>query len=440
MKFGKFIVMFVLAWMVSMYYFPFSFTFFPESLNTKMVLAVLGIVFFALRAVRDKEFSMSRRTITSAVFAVAFSLWCLYCITANNTGDDSYSTYYMSFAVWLGGAFAVCSMIKGYHGKVDLQLLTNYLAVVCVGQCALALMIEHIPSFQRLVDAYVNQDHEFFQEVNRLYGIGAALDPAGIRFAAGLILIAHQIATNAQVGESRKLLTIYIIAFIAITIVGNMIARTTSVGTLLGVGYMLWKVGISQRGRFTKRQARFYSVLLTLIAITAVLGTYYYRTNPMFRDDMRFAFEGFFNWVETGEFRTDSTDKLNSVMWIWPNDTRGWLIGTGWFGFFVYSTDIGYCRFVLYCGVIGLAIFSAFFIYNDLSLISKFKNSKLLMLLLMALTFIVWVKVATDIFLINALLFCIDGDYDYELDDDADSILEENPDAVALLDEEYEEL
>lgn len=440
MKLGKFIVMFVLTWMVSMYVFPITFIFFPPSLNTKMVLAVLGIVFFALRAVRDKEFSMSRRTITSAVFAVVFSLWCLYSITANNTVDDSYTTYYMSFAVWLGGAFAVCSMIKGYHGKVDLQLLTNYLATVCVGQCALALMIDNIPSFQRLVDSYVNQGQEFFQEVNRLYGIGAALDPAGIRFAAVLVLISHQIATNAQVGESKKLLTIYIVSFIAITIVGNMIARTTTVGTLLGVGYMLWKVGISQKGRFTKRQSRFYGIMLTLIAITVVLGTYLYRTNPIFRADIRFAFEGFFNWVETGRFSTGSTDKLNSTMWIWPTDTRGWLIGTGIFGNFAFGTDIGYCRFVLYCGVIGMALFSAFFIYNDLSIISKFRNSRLLALLLMALTYIVWLKVATDIFLINALLFCIDGDYDDDAEEDADSILEENPGALALLDEEYEEL
>lgn len=428
--------MFILASMVSLYVFPISLSFFPQSLNTKMVLAVLGIVFFVMKSIREKEFYLNKRTVTSAIIAILFSLWCMYCITANNTGDDTYSTYYLSFAVWLGGAYAVCSMIKGYHGKVNLHLLTNYLAVVCAGQCALALMIENIPSFQRLVDEYVIQGQEFFHEVNRLYGIGAALDPAGIRFSAVLVLIAHQIATNKHVGESRERLTIYIVAFITITVIGNMIARTTTVGTLLGIGYMLCEVGISQRGRITKRQMRFYGILLSLLVAAIVLGTYYYRTSPTFRADIRFAFEGFFNWIETGKFSTSSTDKLNSSMWIWPSDTRGWLIGTGWFGHFIYSTDIGYCRFVLYCGVIGMAIFSAFFVYNDLSLISKFKDSKLLMILLMTLTFIIWLKVATDIFLINALLFCIDGDYDDDYEEDTNTILEENSDTLALLNEE----
>lgn len=47
-------------------------------------------------------------------------------------------------------------------------------------------------------------------------------------------------------------------------------------------------------------------------------------------------------------------------MWIWPENLKGWLIGTGLFANFVYSTDIGYCRFILYCGLIGFGTFIAF--------------------------------------------------------------------------------
>ena len=53
-----------------------------------------------------------------------------------------------------------------------------------------------------------------------------------------------------------------------------------------------------------------------------------------------------------------------------------------------------------------------FFVYNGLSVRTKFKDFNLLCLMIIALTFIVWLKVATDIFLFNALLFCLDGDYD----------------------------
>ena len=97
-------------------------------------------------------------------------------------------------------------------------------------------------------------------------------------------------------------------------------------------------------------------------------------------------------------------------MWIWPEDFRTWMIGRGTFADYINNTDIGYCNFVFYCGVIGLLIFSAYFLYCHLSLNRKFRNFLICSLLLVALTFIVWAKVATDIFYIDALLFCIAAD------------------------------
>ena len=139
--------------------------------------------------------------------------------------------------------------------------------------------------------------------------------------------------------------------------------------------------------------------------------------------DLRFAFEGFFNWTETGEWSTASTDKLNNEMWIWPSDTRTWLIGSGLFESFVYSTDIGYCRFILYCGLLGFSIFSVFFIYNAYAFNRKFEDVSFLAFLLLVLTFVIWIKVATDIFQIYALLFCADMvfDSDSELEDTNES-------------------
>ena len=59
-----------------------------------------------------------------------------------------------------------------------------------------------------------------------------------------------------------------------------------------------------------------------------------------------------------------------------------------------------------------MGIYSIYYIFNHLSLISKFRSFAFVALLLTALTFIIWIKVTTDIFLIDALLFCIDGDFD----------------------------
>lgn len=414
MRLGKIIMVFILGCIVSAYYFPFAFTFFPDSLNTKQIMAVIGILCFMFHGRARGTWNMSRQVVVSALFAIVFSVWCYACITLNNTNDTSYASYIVSFSVWLGGAYGVYSILKFHHGKVDLALLTKYLAAVCLAQCIIALMIDNIPAVKTVVDTYIDQGQEYFEEVKRLYGIGAALDPAGVRFTVVLVLLAHQIAKNADVNENSRLLTMNIVLFLGISVIGNMISRTTSVGMVMGLAYIGWNTFRARRSQMTKAQLRIITVFATLIGLTVVLLVFLYNTNAEVRSLLRFAFEGFFNWVETGEFSTGSTDKLNSIMWIWPKTTDAWIYGTGLFDNFVYSTDIGYCRFTLYCGLVGLSIFSLFFVYNSLSVRFKFKDSGLLCLMIMSLTFIVWLKVATDIFFINALLFCIDSDDDTE--------------------------
>ena len=409
---GRLIVMFLLAWVVSGYFFGFSFTFLPASLNTKQMIGVMGIIAFAIRTFKEKSLRMSRIVVVSAALAMVFSVWCYYSMMANETGDLTYATYIVSFSVWLGGAFCVTYVLRRYHGYCNLKLLTDYLMFVCVMQCVLAQMIDHIPAFQLFVDSYIEQSQFFLHDVNRLYGIGASLDTAGVRFSCVMLLMAHQVATNKWTTDNGWRIALYLLCFAIIIVLGNMISRTTIVGAAMAIAYMFMTLGLSKRGVMTYRQVRFYGVLIGIIVVAVIVCTALYNSNSDFRSSMRFAFEGFFNWVEQGEFSTDSTDKLDGEMWIWPDNFRDWMIGTGIFGSWYYSTDIGYCRFTLYCGLIGLGIFSLFFIYNGLVLNKKFSNFWLASLLIVALTFVVWIKVATDIFLLDALLFCVDSDYD----------------------------
>ncbi|SKC60114.1 hypothetical protein SAMN06298215_1903 [Bacteroidales bacterium WCE2008] len=398
---------------VSCYVFSFSIRHLPSSLNTKQILGVIGIIAFMLQALKEKTASLSRQEIISGVIACIFSVWCYYCVMVNGTDDDSYTQYIVSFAVWLGGAYGVVALMRSFHERVDLAIITKYLTIVCVAQGILALAVDNMPFMRTIVDGIVSDGNFYYKEVNRLYGLGAALDTAGIKFAVAMVLIAHQIVTNHAINSNRKYLGFYIVAFILITIMGSMIARTTMVGTGLGLFYILVRYIMPQRGGFVSgRQIRIFSVLTIIVAATILVAVRLYQADAEFRGNMRFAFEGFFNWAETGVFRTDSSDKLNAVMWIWPTDTRSWIIGTGIFGNFYYSTDIGYCRFTLYCGLVGLAIFSLFFIYNGLAVRTKFRDFNMACIMIIALTFIIWLKVATDIFLFNAILFCIDGDYD----------------------------
>ena len=407
MKLLRLIAMFLLSCFVSMFVFPIGFSFFPASLNTKMVIGVLGIVAYIWDSIHKREATFHKTTLFALMLAMVFSVWCFFTMVANGTPDTSYATYFVSFSVWLGGAYAVCAMIRGFHGKINLPILVQYLVFVSVAQCALALAIDHYPGFKAIVDTYVQQGQEFFTKVHRLYGIGAALDPAGCRFAIILTLLAHLVSTDDRVVGNRLQLFLALVSFCIITIVGCMISRTTIVGTGLGLAYMFFWLAMPRRGVLTRRKLRFLGSFVGIVAIAVVISVWQYITSPESMANFRFAFEPFFNYFETGEFSSGSTDKLNGTMWIWPDTTREWLIGTGWFGFFHFSTDIGYCRFVLYCGVIGLSLFSLFFLYDASVVWRKFKDFKFVTLLLVVLTFVIWIKVATDIFWIYALLFCL---------------------------------
>ncbi|MBR0500121.1 MAG: hypothetical protein IJJ72_03910 [Bacteroidales bacterium] len=408
----KFLAAVFCAIVVDAFFWDFTLVVFPIA-NSKMILAVVGIIAYLFISHQEHGPSMSNRVIKSGFIAVLFSLWCYIAITINGTGDMTYVRYFTSFATWVGGAYGTYAILRRIHGRVDLMLITRYLAIVCVAQCVIALLIENIPAVESLVKSIFSQGYDFFERGGRLYGIGCALDPAGVRFSGIQVLIAHQIVAEPRVRESLRKSGFLFIAFLVITVIGCVISRTTTVGSALGLAYIIFGMFRMQRGGNISRIQIALSVLLILL-ISATIGitVYLYHSSASFYSDMRFGFEGFFNWVEYGEFRTTSTDILMSVMWVWPTDPHGWLVGYGLYGLYTWGTDIGYCNFVLYCGLVGLVIYSFYYLYNHLSLISKFNRFIIPALLLTAVTFIVWAKVATDIFLIDALLFCIDGDKD----------------------------
>jgi len=152
-------------------------------------------------------------------------------------------------------------------------------------------------------------------------------------------------------------------------------------------------------------------VLTGVLFLSLIICVYLYNNVPAARSLFRFAFESFFNWMETGEWRSSSTDML-SGMWLLPESLKTWIIGDGYFadpsgGGYYMGVDIGYLRFIYYCGLLGVAAFSAFFIYLSIACYQKFPRHKHLFLLLLVLVFLVWIKVSTDIFLVYALFICI---------------------------------
>ncbi|MBR5660176.1 MAG: hypothetical protein IKW99_01340 [Bacteroidales bacterium] len=400
-----------LATIVDFYFFPVRFTFIPSAVNSKMMVAAFGYAAFVYKCLQEKTVHLSKRTVIAAILSVLFSLSCYFSVITNGTDDMTYVSYWTSFATWMGGAYGDYVMIKAIEKKADLASISKYLLIVCVAQCIIALLIDNFPAIDRLVSMLIAQANDFYKKHNRLYGIGCALDTAGVRFSAVLLLIGYQMVHNENITGQVKNLTKYLVGFIILSVVGSMISRTTTVGAVLAIAYIIFTNAAVKRGGYVKKsQLWFFALFIGLILGFFALGSSLYNSSPEARRLFRFGFEGFFNWAETGEFRTNSTDILLKVMWIWPKTFHDWMIGAGKFGVFAWGTDIGYCNFVLYCGLIGFSVFASYFIYVSLSLNTKFKDFYLLSLLLITLQAIIWAKVTTDIFLLEALLLCVDGD------------------------------
>ena len=407
---------------VDLYYFPTTLMAFP-TVNSKMVLAVVGLILFLIQSAKRKFIPIDYRFTSAVLLALLFSLFCLFTVTFNNTSDYAYATYFVSMAVWLFGAYAVIYFIRNVHGLVSLELLAHYIILVCVVQCLLALLIDNYMPAKILVDRIFFQQQDFLNDVNRLYGIGAMLDTAGIRFSIALILISYLISV-AQRTTLAPYMPIYIVSFLIISIVGNMMARTTSVGLVLSLLYLLYKQFNSPNEKPFSGQVVRYILVFSAVA-TAIL-VYFYNTNLDVHNNIRFAFEGFFSLFEKGEWDVGSNNQLANMV-VFPDNMKTWLIGDGYFnnptytdpyftgefiGGYYMGTDVGYLRFIFYCGVIGLFFFSSFLIKTANYCAEKFPSKRAVFVFLVFLSFAVWLKVSSDIFLIFALFLFVDEEED----------------------------
>lgn len=407
---------------VSFYFFPFEFTFLP-GVNTKMAMAGVGLMLYALDLAKGRAPQINKDGFQIAVIAALVSLCGLASVIINNTNDYTYATYIVSMFVWLGGAYTAVKLVKWLHGYVSVELICNYLIGVCVGQCVLALMIDSIPAFKALVDRFVVGfdfvDTDTLTKANRIYGIGAGLDVAGTRFATVLVMIAFMIQ---RLSGSRfyNYIWLYLVAFLLIGLVGNMMARTTTVGIIVALVYWIMSSGVFNMS-LRKDNVRVWKYLVGALCIALPIIIYLYSANQQFHDNVRFAFEGFFSIAETGKWETNSNNILKDMI-VFPDNMKTWLIGDGYienpysrdpyyvgpnFGGYYMATDIGYLRFIFYFGLIGLVTFISYFFKVAKTCVNRFPKYATMFWLVLAINMIVWLKVSTDIFLVFAIFLCI---------------------------------
>lgn len=402
-----------------------SFFFFPVGLlflsgiNSKNLLAAIGLVFIIIELVKQRESSIPRELLVLLLLSSMVSIMSLVSVTYNETPDMAYVTFIRSTIIWLSAAFSVVSIIRLVHGRIDIPIITHYLIGACLFQCASAMLIAFVPSFSAFVDRYFDTGQRLMRELERLYGIGALLDVAGSRFSAVLVAIAF-LLTSSPKKENNGLVVFYTLSFIVISAIGNMIARTTTIGMLIGIAWVLLAPFVVYKPANQENSRGKGFVILITTAVLILISVTLYNTVPQFKEFMRFGFEGFFSLVETGEWQVDSNEMLKSMV-VWPEELRTWIIGDGYFlnsrydpnylgsatdeGFYM-GTDIGYLRFIFYFGIAGLVWIIAFIIYSAFVCCKYFKEYTWLFVMALLVGLVVWAKVSTDVFLFFALFLC----------------------------------
>ena len=398
--------------MTSFFLFPFNLPITGVEINTKMIIAVFGLLLLIIDMVGEKGPNLSKEFVILSLICAVISIWAYLITLWNNTPDYTFSKYLISVWVWLGAAYAVVRMMDWVHKEATVEIVGNYLIAVCVFQCALAYSMTIWPPLATFIDSLMGDGEAFMSATdNRMHGLGAALDPAGLRFSAVLVILSFLMArTDFNTAPWKGIL--YILSFCLITIIGNMIARTSTVGVVLAIITFL----ILRRPRKGElRVDRSWGIIAASLLIVTLVSIFLYRTNPGFRANIRFGFEGFFSLVEKGRWEVRSNDILKNMI-VWPETARTWLIGDGYFdnpqdlpdrfghiysGYYM-RTDIGYLRYIFYFGSIGLIGMLSVFVYMTYTSILHLDGCTVLFLMLLMVNMLGWMKVSSDIIMVFA--------------------------------------
>lgn len=409
---GKFLKILFTGLITSFFIFPFNLPV-GVDVNTKMVLAALGVAFFIADRVNGREFRITTDFLFLSLLAISLSLWARLSMAYNHTTDGTYASYFISLWVWLGGAYTVVRLIQITYGKATVEIIGAHLVGVCTAQCILAYGMTLFPFLQSFIDSLMGASSSYMGKASggRMYGLGAALDPAGLRFAAVLIVTTH-LFLMARKEDNGKKAWFYSIAFLIISVIGNMIARSTTVGIALSLVYAVVFF-------VTKGEGRLNIKFITISVILLVAGIYtvvrLYNSSPAFQSNLRFAFEGFFSLAEKGRWEVHSNELLKQMI-VFPETLKTWIIGDGYCdnpaqdpnflgiikGGYYMGTDIGYLRFIFYFGIPGMLMMAGVFAMSSSICSKNLKGNEWLFIFLLLSNLVGWFKVTSDILMIFA--------------------------------------
>ncbi len=350
------------------YLYPVQFLYMPAS--TRIILSMAGMVVLVFsitkQATDKKNIYISRNLIRYFVAFAAIIFISVVTIAINGTSDFEFIKYPLSLIFILFAGYLLHFLTRKIYGRINYVLILDFVVAAVLLQVLISLLAFLIPPFSDALQSIQNfsdLDVSKLEETAgfRLNGFGSTFFGAGVINGFALLSIAVLVKQKNIQGKRIAYLSF---AFVTILALGAMMARTTLVGGVLAILYLLIpSVKISRQLIKSKTKFFTYIIAIPVALVVAVIFLF-----PGFAKSMQtavsFGFEMFVNYSETGEFSTASTNVLEK-MYVWPDNLKTYVIGDGKyynkpgdpsFGYYK-STDVGYLRLIYYFGIIGSLIY-----------------------------------------------------------------------------------
>lgn len=289
----------------------------------------------------------------------------------NRTFDFSFAKYCISVLMFFFAAIFVYNILKTFLGKdkiLNIDFLIKLFIIIVTLQSIISILMFLIPGFTDTLYAIfsVPESEEATLEDNigmRLIGLGSYFFAAGVIHGLSLIFTVYLYLKNKI---NKKWIIVYIFNFF----VGLLMARTTVIGFAVSILFMIiWK----PLNVFYIKQKFKWGIYLVSLFVIALIGI----IMVVDEEVLKWAFEFFYNYSDSGSFESSSTNRLKE-MYVIPTNIFTYLIGDGKYnlpeGGYYMSTDVGYLR-LLYYGGIPMIVSFYFFMYYISKYIVKYNTS-----------------------------------------------------------------
>lgn len=405
--------------LVCMFLYVYSIQLKGMPISCNILFGIIGAVVYILKQIRlNQSLRIMMDASLGSMFILMLSVIVVsfFTLIYNSTSDVVFIKSMLVNLFTLFGAYFISLLIQITYKKVLFYTLAKYLIMAASIQMLLSLWLFLTPNSSLILNSILSYSYLESATLNslegfRLLGFGTTFFGSGIihSFILLIITIVFQIKKFNFLGNLA-----YTFAFLLISIVGMMMARTVIVGLVLALILSLYKTRFWRLILSKQLQDIFKNLVLVVAVFTIIIINLPPDIYNALEVAYMFGFELFENIFSSGKIETGSTNVMFD-MYVFPDNWKTWLIGDGYFAdplnpIFAYymGTDIGFIRMLFYFGGIGLIVF---FLYQFVVIFQVYKRNVDIGLLPFVFIYILFValnlKGLTDLFpLVILFYFC----------------------------------